>query len=262
VNTPPVNAAELARLLEAGSMWHTIEVVESTGSTNDDLTRRPDAPEGLVRIAGHQSAGRGRFDRVWQDVPGAGVAVSLVLRPTREAGQWGWLSLLMGMAVAEGLRAIGQESGCNPGRVTLKWPNDVLIDGAKVCGILAQSDGEMAVLGWGLNIAMTRDELPVPTATSLALAGWPTDATATVAAVLQKMQDYYTLWESGCDMHGDYLILSSTIGRRVRVERSDGVIEGDATGLDATGALLLDVGGPSPAPVEVGDVIHLRKGLS
>ncbi|MCL2653961.1 MAG: biotin--[acetyl-CoA-carboxylase] ligase [Propionibacteriaceae bacterium] len=261
MNTLPVDSVELARLLGEGSIWRPIEVVESTGSTNDDLARRPDAPEGLVRIAGHQSAGRGRFDRIWQDVPGAGAAVSLVLRPTRDVDQWGWLSLLMGMAVADGLCDVGQQAGCDPHRVTLKWPNDVLIDGAKVCGILAQSDGEMAVLGWGLNIAMARDELPVPTATSLALSGWPIDATAAVASVLQKMQDYYTLWESGCDLQADYLKLSSTIGRRVRVERPDGVIEGDARGLDATGALLVDVG-QSLVPVDAGDVIHLRRGSS
>jgi len=241
-------------------MWHPIEVVASTGSTNDDLARRPDAPAGLVRIAGHQTAGRGRFDRVWQDVPGAGVAVSLVLRPARDVTHWGWLSLLMGMAVADGLRAVGDEVGCDASRISLKWPNDVLIDDAKVCGILAQTDGQSAVVGWGLNVAMTRDELPVPTATSLALAGWPTDATRAVAAVLRQMQHYYTLWEDGYDLRDDYLRLSSTIGQRVRVERPDGFIEGDAVGLSITGALLVDVDGERVA-VEVGDVIHLRKGL-
>jgi len=260
VNIPSVDAAELTNLLGPSSMWHPIEIVESTGSTNDDLLRRPDAPAGLVRIAGHQTAGRGRFDRVWHDVPGAGVAVSLVLRPTGDIDQWGWLSLLMGMAVADGLREIGRETGCNQRRVTLKWPNDVLIDDAKVCGILAQTNSGIAVLGWGLNIAMTRDELPVPTATSLALSGWPTDPTAAVAAVLQQMQHYYTLWEDGCDLRIDYLLLSSTIGRRVQVERSDKVIDGDAVGLSDTGALLLDVGGPDLATVDAGDVVHLRKG--
>ncbi|MCL2490390.1 MAG: biotin--[acetyl-CoA-carboxylase] ligase [Propionibacteriaceae bacterium] len=260
MSNAPVDAPGLTNLLGDGSMWHPIEVVASTGSTNDDLARRPDAPAGLVRIAGHQTAGRGRFDRVWQDVPGAGVAVSLVLRPARDVTHWGWLSLLMGMAVADGLRAVGDEVGCDASRISLKWPNDVLIDDAKVCGILAQTDGQSAVVGWGLNVAMTRDELPVPTATSLALAGWPTDATRAVAAVLRQMQHYYTLWEDGYDLRDDYLRLSSTIGQRVRVERPDGFIEGDAVGLSITGALLVDVDGERVA-VEVGDVIHLRKGL-
>jgi len=240
-------------------MWRPIEIVGSTGSTNDDLVQRPDAPHGLVRIAANQSAGHGRFDRVWQSSPGAGVAVSLVLRPTRTVERWGWLSLLMGMAVADGLREIGLDAGCDASRISLKWPNDVLIDDAKVCGVLAQTDGMMAVLGWGLNIAMTRDELPVPTATSLALAGWPDDATAVVAAVLKQTEHYYALWTDGYDLRGDHARLSSTLGRPVRIERLGSVIKGEALALDATGALLVDVGG-SPVVVEAGDVTHLRKG--
>jgi len=239
-------------------MWHPVEVVAATGSTNDDLMSRPDVPHGLVRIAGFQAAGRGRFDRVWQFGPGAGVAVSVVVRPTRSAGRRGWLSLLTGMAVADGLRAVGRQNGSDARRVTLKWPNDVLIGDAKVCGILAQTDGEKVVLGWGLNIAMTRDELPVPTATSLALAGWPVDATTVVAAVLQRLQHYYTLWTDGYDPSVDYMLLSSTIGQRVRIERSDGVVEGDALGVDATGALLVGAGAGT-VTVDAGDVVHLRK---
>jgi len=164
----------------------------------------------------------------------------------------------MGMAVAEGLRDIGRDAGCDASRVTLKWPNDVLIDDAKVCGVLAQADGVKAVLGWGLNIAMTRDELPVPTATSLALAGWPLDATAAVAAVLRQTQHYYTLWADGCDLRDDHAALSSTLGRQLRVERADGIIEGKAVGLTSSGALLVETGIPGTVAIEAGDVTHLR----
>jgi len=258
VNGTRVEAAELARRLGPRTPWRPIEVVESTGSTNDDLMTRIDAPHGLVRIAAHQTAGRGRFDRVWQSAAGAGVAVSAVVRPSLPAEQWGWLSLLTGMAVADGLRGIGHDAGCDPARVTLKWPNDVMIDGAKVCGVLAQTDGEKVVLGWGLNIAMTRDQLPVPTATSLALAGWPVDGTAVVVAVLRQIQHYYTLWASGHDLRDDHARLSSTLGRRVRVERVADTIEGEAVGLTATGALLVDAGGAGIVSVEAGDVTHLR----
>jgi len=153
----PVDATELARLLGPASIWRPIEVVESTGSTNDDVMRRPDAPSGLVRIAEHQTRGKGRFDRTWQDVPGTAVAVSMVVRPRRPVAQWGWLSLLTGMAVAEGLRGLGRQAGAETARVGLKWPNDVLIDGAKVCGVLSQTDGEMVVLGWGLNVSVLRE---------------------------------------------------------------------------------------------------------
>jgi len=256
----PVDAAELTRLLGPGSPWQPIEIVAVTGSTNDDLMARGGAQHGLVRIAGFQTAGRGRFDRVWQAAPGAGVAVSVMVRPSSPVTHWGWLSLLTGMAAADGLRGIGRQNGSDAGRVSLKWPNDVLIDDAKVCGILAQTDGEIVVLGWGLNIAMTRGELPVPTATSLALAGWPVDSTAVVAAVLQRLQHYYTLWEGGSDLTVDYLALSSTIGRRVRVESLHSVIEGEAVGIDDAGALLVSADSAGVVAVDAGDVVHLRKG--
>lgn len=254
----PVDADELTRLLRPGLVWSPIEVVESTGSTNDDLMRRLDAPSGLVRIAEHQTGGKGRFDRTWQDVPGTAVAVSLVVRPRRPVAQWGWLPLLMGMAVAEGLRDVGRRAGAEAARVGVKWPNDVLLDGAKVCGVLAQTDGEMVVLGWGLNIAMSRDELPVAGATSLLLAGWPTDKTAVVAAVLKEMQSYYALWCDGHDVRDWYGRLSLTIGRQVRVEQSGVATEGRAVGLDKTGALLVDVPGAGVTAFEAGDVTHLR----
>jgi len=258
---PPVDALELARLLGPASAWGPIEVVESTGSTNDDVMRRPDAPSGLVRVAGHQTRGKGRFDRTWQDAPGMAVAVSMVVRPQRPVAQWGWLSLLTGMAVAEALRGLGRRAGAGAARVGLKWPNDVLIDGAKVCGVLSQTDGEMVVLGWGLNVSMSREELPVEGATSLSLAGWPTDKTALVAAVLQETQNYYELWCGGHDMRSWCGGQLATIGRQVRVERVeriDGAVEGHAVGLDETGALLVDVPGVGVTAFEAGDVTHVR----
>ena len=254
---PPVDAARLVALLGDASLWGPVEVVASTGSTNADLMARlaAGAPQGLVRLAEHQDGGRARFDRVWVDVPGTAVAVSSLVRPSQPVEMWGWLSLLTGMAVVRGLR---QACGADASRIGLKWPNDVLVDGAKICGILAEGDGLGAVLGWGLNVAMSRDELPVASATSLALAGLTTDKTVLVAAVLKALDDYYKLWDSGGDVKAAYLGVSSTIGHEVRVMQADGVAEGKAVGVDDTGALLVDLPQRGVTAFTAGDVVHLR----
>jgi len=100
--------------------------------------------------------------------------------------------------------------------------------------------------------------LPEERATSLLLAGWPTDKTALVAVVLQEMQNYYRQWCDGRDLRDWYSGQFATIGQQVRIERTDGAVEGRAVGLDETGALLVDVPGVGVTAVEAGDVTHLR----
>ena len=248
------DAARLARLLPPQTMWGPVEVVGETGSTNADLMARlgDGAGPGLVRVAEHQTAGQGRFDRTWVDVPGASLAVSVVVRPTRQQASWGWLPLLTGMAVVAGLSDWAGE------RVGLKWPNDVLLDGAKVCGVLAQSDGRQAVLGFGLNVGLARDELPVPAATSLLVAGLPTDKTVVLGRVLTALQTYFQMWDGGADMRGVYVGVSETIGRRVRVVQPGRAVQGVAVGVDESGALLVRVDGGATEVFTAGDVTHLR----
>jgi len=255
--SPPVDVVRLAALLGAETMWGHIESVPCTGSTNADLMARirEGAAQGLVRIADHQDAGRGRFDRTWTDVPGASVAVSVVVRPGRAVAEWGWLSLLAGLSVVAGLR---EATGTDATRVGLKWPNDVQIDGLKICGVLSETDGRGAVLGFGLNVGTSREELPVATATSLAVCGLTTDKTAVVAAVLSCLQRYYSLWDAGGDLRSSYLDVSSTIGRTVRVMQVDGMCEGVAVGIDDEGGLLVRVDDGSVVGFSAGDVVHLR----
>src|SRR3984957_4509393 len=162
---PPLDAVRLRSLLTGpGDFWRDVEVVERTGSTNQDLLARAHdgAPEGLVLAAGEQLAGRGRQGRNWQGLPGAALTFSVLLRPGAVPPVVrGWLPLLAGLATAT---AVGTIAGID---LRLKWPNDVLIDGAKLAGILAeQSDGAI-VVGAGLNVLGRPGELPVPTATSL-----------------------------------------------------------------------------------------------
>lgn len=260
-NPPSVDAVRLARaLVRPGSVWAEVASVATTGSTNADLAAaaRTGAPSGTVRVSDHQSAGRGRFTRVWEAPPGTSLAISVLLRPPAPvpAARWLWLPLITGLAVADGLRASAGVAA------ELKWPNDVLAAGRKLCGILAErvdvGGPPAAVLGMGINTRLAADQLPVPTATSVALAGGVVDETALVTAVLDALGGWYTRWLAGTDLRAEYAARCSSVGRAVRVQVSaDEFVEGEATGVDAEGRLLVRVAG-AVRPFAAGDVFHLR----
>jgi len=147
-------------------LWREVRVVEETGSTNADLLAkaRSGAGEGLVLVAEAQTSGRGRMGRRWISPPRRALTFSVLLRPAVPGGLLGWAPLLAGVAVASALeRTAGVDA-------RLKWPNDVLVDGAKIAGILAERWGNAVVIGTGINVLQQRGELPVPTATSLLVA--------------------------------------------------------------------------------------------
>ncbi|WP_228489059.1 biotin--[acetyl-CoA-carboxylase] ligase [Raineyella fluvialis] len=245
-------------------LWHNVEVVASTGSTNADVAARMRAGTGvgLVRVSDHQSAGRGRFDRRWEAPPGTAVAISLGVRPHRPLPEWMWLSLFTGVAIARGIRrATGVEA-------MLKWPNDVLIGGRKVCGILSERvdgpDGPGCVVGFGINVSLSEDQLPVPTATSLALCGADVDRVDLIAEVLGAWSQMYLLWDEGrlAEMRRVYEEQCSTIGRDVRVllevpGRLGRTVIGHAVGIDTSGAVLVRTEDGVEA-FAAGDVTHLR----
>src|SRR5215204_7339169 len=173
-------------LIRPGGLWQRVDLVPETGSTNADLAARArdgGAP-GTVLITDYQSAGRGRQGRTWTAPPGSGIAMSILLRPDGiDPRRWTWLSLLAGLAVADGVRRVANLPA------VLKWPNDVLVAGRKVCGILSErvdtSQGPACVVGVGINVSIEEDQLPVPSATSLTLAarqlgGLPPSRTAVI----------------------------------------------------------------------------------
>lgn len=167
---PLLDAARLNRALSSRpGLWRAVGVVKETGSTNADLLAkaRSGAGEGLVLVAEAQTSGRGRMGRRWISPPRRSLTFSVLLRPAVPAGLLGWAPLLAGVAVASALeRTAGVDA-------RLKWPNDVLVDGAKIAGILAERWGNAVVIGTGINVLQQRGELPVPTATSLLVAqGW------------------------------------------------------------------------------------------
>ncbi|CAN5142279.1 biotin--[acetyl-CoA-carboxylase] ligase [soil metagenome] len=241
----------------------SIEVVDELPSTNALLAERAraGAPDGLVIVADHQSAGRGRLDRSWESPPGTAVTFSLLLRPTAPVRSWPWLPLLTGYAVDKAMKATGLNAG-------VKWPNDVLIGEKKVAGILVERidtpSGPAAVVGVGINVAMSADELPVPQATSLELElGRPVDRTDVLVEVLSAIREAFDAWEAGGEPNNarladSYAAACVTIGREVRVDLPDGsVLTGTATGMDADGRLIVEAGGKTVA-VSAGDVVHVR----
>jgi len=262
----PLDSGRIRRALD-GSLWTQLRVVEETQSTNADMARaaRSGAPEGLVVSAEHQTAGRGRLGRTWAAPPRSGLAVSVLLRPAGVPSRsWPWLPLLTGVAVQETLRSLTGLSA------RLKWPNDVMLDERKVAGILVErvetADGPAAVIGLGLNVELTAEELPVPEATSLALAGaGDVDRTALLIEMLRHLADGYQAWrgQGGEASHGlrpAYEAACSSLGRRVRATLPGGsAVVGVATGIDDSGRLLVDTG-TAWEVLAAGDVVHLRSG--
>ncbi|MCM2577869.1 biotin--[acetyl-CoA-carboxylase] ligase [Streptomyces meridianus] len=279
LDRPPLNSAGLTRALTGGdSLWTSVEVVEATGSTNSDLAARAraGAPEGSVLVAEEQSAGRGRLDRQWTAPARSGLFFSVLLRPGAGADaadggaapvpqeRWGWLTLLAGVATASALsRAAGVDTA-------LKWPNDVLVrvDGVerKTGGILAERTGDAVVVGIGLNVTLRADELPVPGAGSLALAGAvSTDRDTLLRAVLRSIAQWYADWRSaGGDpgasrLQEAYAAGCATLGRTVRAVLPGGTeTVGEAVAVDGDGRLVLALPDGGRRAVAAGDIVHLR----
>ena len=243
-------------------LWTSVRCVRETGSTNADLAaaaRRGAAP-GAVLLSEHQTAGRGRFDRRWEAPLGTSIALSVSLAPRRPPAEWGWLSLLAGVAVRAGIL---ESTGADAGRVELKWPNDVLIDGRKVCGILSEAvetaSGWQAVVGMGVNISLTEHELPVSTATSLRIAGLSEDKDALVVGTLTRLADLVADWEDGRDVRAAYARDCASVGRRVRIVESAQVTrEGMGVDVDTDGRLVVRLDDGSRRAFAAGDVHHLR----
>ncbi|MFF5340730.1 biotin--[acetyl-CoA-carboxylase] ligase [Streptomyces althioticus] len=275
LDRPPLNAVALRRaLVREGGLWRELDVVQRTGSTNSDLVARAGVgaggglAEGVVLVAEEQSAARGRLDRTWVAPARSGLFFSVSLRPG-DAGvpmeRWGWLPLLTGVAVATGLaRAGGVDTG-------LKWPNDVLVtvggEERKAGGILAEATGDGGVVvGVGVNVSLRADELPVPTAGSLGLAGAvSTDRDPLLRAVLRGIEDWYGRWRAAggdagaCGLQEAYAAGCATLGRVVRAELpGDRALVGEAVAVDGDGRLVLATEAGVQEPVGAGDIVHLR----
>ncbi|CKN77972.1 bifunctional protein BirA: biotin operon repressor + biotin--[acetyl-CoA-carboxylase] synthetase [Mycobacterium tuberculosis] len=258
---PPLDERSLRdQLIGAGSGWRQLDVVAQTGSTNADLLARAASGadiDGVVLIAEHQTAGRGRHGRGWAATARAQIILSVGVRVVDVPVQaWGWLSLAAGLAV---LDSVAPLIAVPPAETGLKWPNDVLARGGKLAGILAEVAQPFVVLGVGLNVTQAPEEVD-PDATSLLDLGVAApDRNRIASRLLRELEARIIQWRNANpQLAADYRARSLTIGSRVRVELPGGQdVVGIARDIDDQGRLCLDVGGRTGG-VSAGDVVHLR----
>lgn len=215
---------------------------ESIASTNDELMRMANdeaAPHGMVLLADVQTAGKGRHGRVWSAAKGKDLLMSVLLRPECMPAEEAWvISMSMAVSVAEAIERMAPSIA-----TTLKWPNDVLVGGRKLAGMLIESrvgSGGLkhVIAGLGINVNSTPEDFPPElrdTATSMLMeTGAEIDRFALAASVLD-----YLDWKLGTDIRKRYVKRCQTIGARVKIETGSGTVEGTALGIDALGRLVL-----------------------
>lgn len=255
-----VTALQLA-LNQKGSWGQPLHLFESVASTQDEarMLAEQQTAEGTLVIAEEQTAGRGRQGRPFYSPSGRGIWMSLVMRPVQPLQYMSQLTLLAAVAVCRALRNTTQLD------IGIKWPNDLLIDGRKVCGILIESaaeDGRVryAIAGIGIDANLTAEDLPEhlqSIVTSLRIeSGQVIDRTSIVAEVISELETLYqcytdegfapiaALWES----------MAISIGKSIQVHNAQGSFQGIAQGLGINGELLLRLADDQVIPIYSGDI--------
>ena len=219
-------------LIDGWSVWYVAE----TGSTNAELLARADAPDRTVLVAAHQTAGRGRLDRTWEAPPGANLLTSILFTDVPE--QPGDLTRAVGIAAIDAVAAVTGLAA------RLKWPNDVLLDGRKLAGILAQrAPSGPVVAGIGLNV------------------GWAPQGAARLGDGVEPLAiltELLRAFDAPGDRHERYRELLDTLNRQVRVELPSGDLVGRAVDIDRDGRLVVIDECAITHHVDAGDVVHVR----
>jgi BirA family biotin operon repressor/biotin-[acetyl-CoA-carboxylase] ligase len=231
--------------------------IDSTNREAAELARAG-APEGVVVVADHQTAGRGRLGRTWEAPPGSSLLLTVLLRPTLDATRLHLVTMAVALAAADACRAV---AGFSP---QLKWPNDLMVADRKLAGILAEAAFEgnvvrWAVVGIGLNVNWPVDlpaELADIAVAANHVAGQPVDRERLLAELLARLEVRYSSIDS---LVKDYRARCATIGRDVRVELGGEVLTGRVADVDDDGHLLVDTG-DGVRTVAAGDVVHVRPG--
>jgi BirA family biotin operon repressor/biotin-[acetyl-CoA-carboxylase] ligase len=235
-----------------------VEHFEEINSTNTyvSVKAKEGASEGLVARADYQSAGRGRLDRTWEAPPRSALMCSILLSPPTSPDE---MQLVVAAVALSARSALGALCSVFP---QLKWPNDLIVDDKKIAGLLAEvvnsENGITIVAGIGINLTDSPEGLPATNA--LKVSG----VTITPEALLEKLLEELNIrrglldTEAGRQMlRAEYESVLETIGRSVIVEQSDAMFPALATGIDATGRLILNAAGEEKI-ISVGDVIHVR----
>lgn len=291
-----MTALDLERIRTAlADDFTTIDFVEKTGSTNTDLMQATNVADGTVLLADEQLSGKGRLGRSWTAPAGSQVILSVLLLP-ESLDRLGTLPLAAGLAVTDSIEG-----------TVLKWPNDVHIDGNKLCGILAEAGpvgqafkaapktelnkvevgkaevnkaevnkaevnkaevnkaevnkavggaapSARVVVGMGINVTLTREDLPIEKATSLALEGRDTDRTELAINVLKNLRRRIVQWENqDPQLLRDYRAVCSSLGQEVRLETPSGDVTGHVDEIGEDGRIMV-----AGEYYSAGDVTHLR----
>ena len=256
-----LNDTEISGGLCGRVVGQKLLVVKETGSTNQDAFRLAEegAPDGTVVMAESQTAGKGRLGRKWESPAGVNIYCSVVLRPQIMPYEAPQLTFLSAVAVA---RAIEAETGLAP---SIKWPNDILIDGCKVAGLLNEMSAEtdrvaFVVLGIGVNLNMSESQFPKDLrqpATSLAIKCGRKVSRAGFATVMLNELDrcYSDFIASGLDgIRAEWERRCNAYGREVVVESGSSLIQGSFAGIDQDGAMLVLMPDGSRERIISGDV--------
>ena len=281
-----MTALDLERIRTAlADDFTTIDFVEKTGSTNTDLMQATNVADGTVLLADEQLSGKGRLGRSWTAPAGSQVIFSVLLLP-ESLEHLGTLPLAAGLAVTDSIED-----------TVLKWPNDVHIDGNKLCGILAEAGpvgqafkaapkteltkvevgkaevnkaevnkaelnkavggaapSARVVVGMGINVTLTREDLPIEKATSLELEGRDTDRTELAITVLKNLRRRIVQWENqDPQLLRDYRAVCSSLGQEVRLETPSGDVTGHVDDIGEDGRIMV-----AGEYYSAGDVTHLR----
>ncbi len=246
-----------------GSRFDAVRWFDELDSTNRYVLGQAEAgaPEGLVAVADHQTAGRGRLDRRWVAPPGTSLLVSVLLRPGEPTEHWHLVTVAAALAVADALEEL---AGIRAG---LKWPNDLVVEDRKIAGVLAESSlggpgGTALVVGMGCNVDwpdMPEELRDLATACNL-VSDRAVDREDLLVAFLHSLESMYAgLGDAATRerLRHRERQCSATLGRRVRVEQPDGVAVGTDVDLTAQGALVVDTA-DGRQTFAVADVVHLR----
>jgi BirA family biotin operon repressor/biotin-[acetyl-CoA-carboxylase] ligase len=218
---------------------------------------RAGAPEGLVAVADHQTAGRGRLDRTWEAPPGSSLLVSVLLRPALEPEAVHWVVMAAALALAD---AVGEVAGFTP---ELKWPNDLVVADRKLAGLLAEREpgsGDVrpaVIVGAGVNVNWTAfpPELAGLATACNREAGGDVDREALLEHYLDRLGHRLDAIDA---VPSDYRARLATIGRRVRVEQASGAITGVAVDVRDAGELIVRDDDGDAHVITAADVVHLR----
>ena len=269
-----LSTEKLGTLLPSKILNQSLFVFDELPSTNTfalELARNP-TPQGTVILADRQTAGRGRLQRTWFSPPGSNIYGSLIFSSNRHVQDLGWIPLMAGTAIAQAIEDTSEIS------ISLKWPNDILINEQKVGGILCESfkrdsTETCVVIGFGINVNLSESEFPKDleqTATSLQIhSQHPLDRHQLFKSIIPSLEQ---AWEAlntqgppACQLA--YSARCRTLGKQILVQFPDGsTLEGMAQFIGEQGQLQMvpsssDATGQSARIVDVhaGDIYHIRK---